>query len=74
MEQRSNDAAVKDAQIKHRKEECAGSMVRRRDDKAVKEIKPNEVECAGGTGHTIITMRILLHLDIHTDQHTMKRL
>ena len=53
MGQRSNDAAVKDAQIKLRKEERAGGMVESID-VAVKDvqIKSTKKEYAGGTGHT----------------------
>ena len=51
MGQRSNDAAVKDAQTKSSREECARGM-----------------------GHTIIPMMNLLHSDIRTDLHMMKRL
>ena len=55
MGQRSNakHAAGKDAQIKLRKEECAGGMVESID-VAVKDvqIKSTKKEYAGGTGHT----------------------
>jgi hypothetical protein len=37
MEQRSNDAAVKDAQILLRREECALSMGQRSNDAAVQD-------------------------------------
>jgi hypothetical protein len=48
MGQRSNDVAVKDAQIKLREVECALGMGQRRNDAAVKDaqIKLREVECA----------------------------
>jgi hypothetical protein len=50
MEQRSNDAAVKDAQIKFRKEECALGMGQSRNanDGAVMgaQIKSSKEECA----------------------------
>jgi hypothetical protein len=76
MEQRSNDAAMKDAQIKSSKEECALGMGQRSNDAAAKDaqIKSSKEECAGGMGHTIIPMMNLLHSDTRTDLHMMKRL
>ena len=51
MGQRSNDVAMKDAQIKFRKEECALGMGQRSNYAAVKDaqIKLEEEECAIGT-------------------------
>ena len=48
MEQTSNDAAVKDAQIKPRKEEYALSMGQRSNDAAVKGVQSmsSKEECA----------------------------
>jgi hypothetical protein len=54
MEQRSNDAAVKDAQIQLRQEECALSMGQRSNDAAVMDasIKSSKEECALGMGQS----------------------
>jgi hypothetical protein len=79
MGQRSNNAAVKDAQIKSSKEECVFDMGQRRNanNAAVKgsAINPYKGECAGGTGQIIaIHMTNLPHSDICMDQHMMKQL
>jgi hypothetical protein len=52
MEQRSNDAAVKDAQIQLRKEECARGMGQRSIDAVSMgaQIKLRKVECARNMG------------------------
>jgi len=52
MGQRSNDAAVKDSQIKLKKEECASGMGQRSNDAAVKDaqIKLKKEECAKDMG------------------------
>ena len=48
MGQRSNDAAVKDARIKLKREECASNMGQMSNDAAVKvaQILLSEEECA----------------------------
>ena len=48
MEQRSNDAAVKDAQMVLSKEECVSGMVQRLNYVAAKDVqtKSSEEECA----------------------------
>ena len=50
MEQRSNDVAVKDVQIKLRKEECALGMEQRSSDAAVKDVQTILIKevCAKG--------------------------
>ena len=83
MEQSTNDAAAKGAQVKLRREECASSMGQRSNDAAVKdvEIKFKEEECVKGMGHlrgaaeilcTATTMmnRLLLHRVL--DQNLIK--
>ena len=54
MEPRSNDAAVKDAQINSSREECVAGMGPRSNENhaAVKDaqIDPSKEECARGTG------------------------
>ena len=52
---RRNDATGSDAQMKLKREECAGGMVRRSNDAALKDaqIKQREEECAGGMGRRI---------------------
>eukprot|EP00984_Skeletonema_dohrnii_P010927 scaffold4300_cov116-Skeletonema_dohrnii-CCMP3373.AAC.6 len=56
MEQRSNDAAVKDAQIKSKTVVCARSMVQRLNYVAAKDAqtKSSEEECAEGMGYIAI--------------------
>ena len=53
MEQRTNYAAVKDAQMELSEEECAGSMGQRSNDAAVKDaaIILRTEECASGMVH-----------------------
>ena len=48
----TNDAVVKDAQIKCRKEDCASGMVHRLNDATVQDaqIKHSVEECVKGTG------------------------
>jgi hypothetical protein len=48
MEQSSNDATMKDAQIMFKWEECAGGMEQSSDDAAMKDVQiiPLEEECA----------------------------
>jgi hypothetical protein len=50
MGQNSNDAAVKDAQTKLRREECAGDMAQRSKDAALRDVRMglSKEECAKG--------------------------
>jgi hypothetical protein len=75
MGQRSNDAAVQDAQIKSSKEECASSMEQITNNAALKDaqIIPNEEDYAGDMAHTAILMKILLLLHRALDPN-LKRL
>ena len=54
MGQRPNDAALKDAQIKLSREECASNTEQRSNVVALKDVKiiPNEEEYARDTVHT----------------------
>mmetsp|Transcript_4592 Transcript_4592/g.6376 ORF Transcript_4592/g.6376 Transcript_4592/m.6376 type:complete len:130 (-) Transcript_4592:34-423(-) len=78
MEQRSNYAAVKDAQIKLIKEAYAIGMEqsRRSNYASLKDVAiiPNEEECVEGTGHIALYMTNLLHLLYNLDQLMMRRL
>ena len=76
MEERSNDAAVKVAQIKLKMEECAEGMGQRSNYAASKDArtKPCEEECAVDTGPSTTLLMNLLHLIYHIDQHMMTRL
>ena len=67
MGRKSNDAAVKDAQIKLRKEECALGMGHRSstNDAARKDaqVKFGKEECALDMRHIVMHKMNLLHLD-----------
>ena len=65
MEQRLNDAAKKDAQVRFGKKECALSMGQSSNYVATKgvQILSSEEECAVGMGHIAIQMMNPLHLD-----------
>ena len=70
MEQRSNYAAVRDAQIIPKVVECALGMVqqRRPKDAVVKDVQimPSVGECVEGMAHIAIHTMNLLHLDQNT--------
>ncbi len=76
MEQRSNDAAVKDAQVLLRREEYARSMEQRSNDAELKDaqINPNEEDCATDMVHTAITMMNLLLSQRVLDQNLIRLL
>ena len=66
MEQRSSDAALKDAQIKHSVEDCASGTGQSKKGAAVKDAqtKPFGEECAQGMVHIALLHKTnLLHLD-----------
>ena len=77
MEQRSNDAAVKDAQIKLELEECVKSMEQRSNYAALKDVQiiPSEEEYVGDTEQTAtITTNQLFSHHVLVDQNLIRLL
>jgi hypothetical protein len=74
MGQSKNDAALKDAQIKLKREECALSMELRSNDAELMDaqINPKEEEYVGDTVHVAITMMNLQLSQRVLDQNSIR--